>query len=247
MRNIRLVIEYDGSRYDGWQKKAGTANRAFIKDKIEEVIAKLEGSNVSLIGAQRTESGVHAYEQIANFTTTTNLKPYEIKHYLNRYLPQDIVVKRADEVLEKFHSSFNVKSVKYEYRISMADVPSAFERKYVYYSFKKLNTANMKKAAKDFIGEHDFKAFSDNKKMKKSTVRTIHDIDIYSNETEVSIMIHADDFWPGMARIIVGTLIDVGLDKINCDDIESIIESKDRERAGEIAQARGLYLAEVLY
>lgn len=246
MRNIRLVIEYDGSRYDGWQGNA-RANRPSIKEKIEEVLGKMEGKKVLVQGAQRTESGVHAYGQIANFTTETNLKAYEIKHYLNRYLPTDIVVIRADEVNERFHSAFSAKSFKYEYKISCADVPSAFDRKYVYYSFKKLDGASMKKAASRFVGINDLKAFSDNPRMKKSTVREIFDIDVYYDEKDVSITIHADDFWPNMARIIVGTLIDVGLGKIKVEDIDKIIDNKDRSMAGETAQAHGLYLLDVLY
>ncbi len=247
MRNIKLVIEYDGSRYDGWQKQPGNPQRVTIQDKIESVLSKMENEQVQLIGAARTEAGVHAYSQIANFTTNTDLKLYEIKHYLNRFLPRDIAVLEVAEVPERFHSSFNTKAFRYEYKISMGEVPSVFERKYNYYSFHKLDTLKMRQAAKHFIGKHDLKAFSDNKRMKKSTERTIHKLDIYSDINEIVITIEADDFWPNMARIIAGTLMEVGAGNMEPDFIKEVIDSKDREKAGPTAEARGLFLQEVIY
>lgn len=246
MRNIRLVIEYDGSRYDGWQKQARKGSNT-IQDKIESVLEKMEGEKIEVIGAARTEAGVHAYQQVANFKTNTNMKMYEIKHYLNRFLPMDIAVLEVDEVPDRFHSSFLAKSFKYEYKITMGDVPSVFQRKYNFYSFQKLDGLKMRDAAKYLIGKHDFKAFSDNKRMKKSTVREIYDIDIYAGIEEMSITIHADDFWPHMARIIIGTLIAVGKGEIEPKKMKNILESLDREQAGETAEAKGLFLQEVCY
>lgn len=247
MRNIKLVIEYDGSRYDGWQKQPSHAKSVTIQDKIENVLEKMEGETVELIGAARTEAGVHAYAQIANFKTNSTKKLYEIKHYLNRFLPRDIAVLEVAEVPERFHSSFSAKSFKYEYKITMGEVPSVFQRKYNYYSFHALDAAKMKKAVKYFLGKHDFKAFSDNKRMKKSTEREIFELDIYTDINEMSIMVHADDFWPHMARIIVGTLLEVGMGDIELEAVAGIIESKERERAGMTAEAKGLFLQEVVY
>ncbi len=247
MRNIKLVIEYDGSRYDGWQKQPGNPKSVTIQDKIESVLSKMENEQIQLIGAARTEAGVHAYNQIANFTSNTDMKLYEIKHYLNRFLPRDIAVLEVAEVPERFHSSFNAKAFQYEYKISMGEVPSVFERKYNYYSFHKLDSLKMRQAAKYFIGKHDLKAFSDNKRMKKSTERTIHKLDIYSDINEIVVTIEADDFWPNMARIIVGTLMEVGEGNMEPDYIKEVIESKDREKAGPTAEARGLFLQEVIY
>lgn len=247
MRNIQLVIEYDGSRYDGWQKQPKYPNRVTIQDKIESVLNKMENEEIELIGAARTEPGVHAYAQIANYLTNSKMKPYEIKHYLNRFLPRDIAIKEVLEVPERFHSSFNAKSFVYEYKIGIGEVPNVFNRKYSYYCFDKLDVKAMRSAATHLIGKHDFKAFSDNKRMKKSTEREIFECDIYGDLDEVSITIHADDFWPNMARIIVGTLLEVGTGKMSPEQIPIIIESKNRENAGETAEAKGLFLSEVKY
>lgn len=247
MRNIKLVMEYDGSRYDGWQKQPGNPKSITIQDKVESVLTKMENEPVNLIGAARTEAGVHAYGQIANFTTNTDMKLYEIKHYLNRFLPRDIAVLEVAEVPERFHSSFNAKAFRYVYKISMGEVPSVFERKYNYYSFHKLDILKMKNAAKYLIGEHDFKAFSDNRRMKKSTIRVINAIDIYSDVNEITITIEADDFWPNMARIIAGTLIEMGEGKMEPDYMLEILESKDRDKAGATAEAKGLFLQEIIY
>lgn len=246
MRNIKLILEYDGSRYDGWQKQKGGKGQT-IQDKIEEVLKKMTGEETELIGAARTEAGVHAYEQIANFKTDSSMKVYEMKHYLNRYLPRDIAVLEALEVPERFHASFNAKSFQYEYKITTGEVASVFERKYNYYSFKPLDIGKMKEAAKHIIGKKDFKAFSDNKRMKKSTIREIYDIEVYGGVNEISIFIHGDDFWPHMARIIVGTLMDVGYGNMEPSQIPVIIEGLEREKAGPTAEARGLFLQEVLY
>ena len=246
MKNIKLVIEYDGSRYDGW--KVATSGKAItIQDKIESVLEKMLGKKTELIGAARTESGVHAYGQVANFKADTSMKPYQIKHYLNRYLPQDIAVVEVMEVPERFHSSYNAKSFIYQYKISVAEVNNVFERKYNYYSFDKLDIKLMKEASNTIIGKHDFKAFSDNKRMKKSTVREIYSIDIYGDSNEVIITIHGDDFWPNMVRIIVGTLMEIGRGDREVSDMKDILESKDREKAGETAAAQGLFLQEVIY
>lgn len=247
MRNIKLVIEYDGSRYDSWQSQPGNLKSITVQDKIEAVISKMTDEDISIIGAARTEAGVHAYGQVANFETNSDMKLHEIKHYLNRYLPRDISIIHVLEEKDRFHSSFNAKSFKYVYKIEMGDVASVFKRKYCYYSFDKLDIRRMEKAAKKMVGKHDFKAFSDNKRMKKSTEREILDITFAGNDSEVEIMIHADDFWPNLARIIVGTLIEVGANRIAVDDIDEIITSKKRELAGPTAQASGLFLKEVLF
>ena len=247
MRNIQLIIEYDGSRYDGWQKQAGNSKSITIQDKIEEVLSRMDNEKIEVIGAARTEAGVHAYRQIANFRTETDMKVYEIKQYLNRFLPRDIAVIEALEVPDRFHASFNAKSFIYEYKISVGEVPSVFDRKYNYYSFKRLDVNRMQKAAKYMTGKHDFKAFSDNKRMKKSTLREIQSIEIYGDNKEVVITVQGDDFWPHMVRILVGTLMEVGLGNIEPNNIEKIIESKDRELAGPTAEAKGLFLVDVMY
>ncbi len=247
MRNIKLVIEYDGTRYDGWQKQVAYPNRNTIQGKIEDVLSKMEGETITLIGAARTEPGVHSLSQIANFNTNSDMKLYEIKHYLNRFLPRDIAVIEVSEVADRFHSSFNAKSFEYEYRIGLGEVPSVFARNYSYYSFHALDVSKMRKAASNLIGKHDFKTFSDNKRMKKSTERELFSIDIYNDIKELTITIKGDDFWPNMVRIIVGTLMEVGLGRISPEQINTILESKDREQAGPTAEAKGLFLVDVGY
>lgn len=251
MRNFQLIIEYDGSRYDGWQKAATPAKTVSkggaIQEKIEEVLAKMEGKPVELTGALRTEAGVHAYKQVANFHTDSEKKPYEIKQYLNRYLPRDIAVLEVLEVNDRFHAAFHAKQFIFEYRITIGEVPSVFDRKYNYYCFKRPDIAKMKQAANALLGTHDFKAFSDNRRMKKSTVRTISSIDVYSDEKEVTVTVTADDFWPNMARILIGTILDCGLSEITPESIPDILESGDRERAGRAVEPKGLFLADVKY
>ena len=253
MRNIQLIIEYDGSRYDGWQKavtaakSAASAKGGAIQEKIEEVLEKMEETPVELIGAIRTEAGVHAYRQVANFRTESKKKVYEIKQYLNRYLPRDIAVLEALEVNERFHAAFNAKGFVFEYHITIGEVPSVFDRKYNYYCFKRPDIKAMKAAAAELTGTHDFKAFSDNKRMKKSTVRTVSDIDIYASESEITITVTGDDFWPNMVRNLVGTVLSAGLGEIKAEDIPDIIASGDRERIGRVVDPKGLFLADVKY
>lgn len=253
MRNIQLVIEYDGSRYDGWQKavtsarNAASAKGGAIQEKIEEVLSKMEDVPVELTGAIRTEAGVHAYRQVANFHTDSKKKTYEIKQYLNRYLPRDIAVLEALEVNDRFHAAFNAKQFVFEYHITIGEVPSVFDRKYNYYCFKKPDISLMKAAAAELTGTHDFKAFSDNKRMKKSTVRTISDIDIYGDEKEITVTIAGDDFWPNMVRNLVGTMLDAGLGEVDVKTIPDIIASGDRERIGRAVDPKGLFLTDVKY
>ncbi|MEG1458253.1 MAG: tRNA pseudouridine(38-40) synthase TruA [Acetivibrio sp.] len=247
MRNIKMLLEYDGSRYDGWQSQPANKNSITVQEKLEDVLSKMEEETMEVIGGARTEAGVHAYGQIANFKTKSEKKLYEIKHYLNRYLPRDIAVREVWEVPERFHSVFNAKAFSYVYKITTGEVASVFERKYNYYSFDELNVSAMKKAAKVMVGKHDFKSFSDNKRMKKSTEREIMELEVSSEINAISIRIKADDFWPHMARILVGTLIEVGRGNLKAEDILSIMESKDREKAGPTAEAKGLFLQEIFY
>lgn len=247
MRNIELVIEYDGSRYDGWQKGASASKGVTIQEKIEEVLTKMEEQPAELIGAIRTEAGVHAYRQAANFHTDSKKKTYEIKHYLNRYLPRDIAVLEALEVNDRFHAAFLAKAFVFQYRITIGEVPSVFDRKYNYYCFKKPDISAMKAAAAHIVGTKDFKVFSDNRRMKKSTVRTISSIDISADEKEIKITITGDDFWPNMARNIVGMILAAGLSELETEQIPDIIASGERERAPRAAEPKGLFLADVKY
>lgn len=246
LRNIKLTIEYDGSRYSGWQRLGKGEAENTIENKIVEVIKKMTGEEPELNSGSRTEVGVHAYAQVANFKTSCTLKLFEIKNYFNRYLPMDIAVIDVEEKEERFHASLNAKSKTYLYRIAIGDVPSVFDRKYTYYCFKKPNVDLMKKAATQLVGKHDFMKFSSVKK-SKSTVKEIFLVDIYQDEKEVQITIKANDFLHNMARMIVSTLLEIGLGNRNVDDIANILNPSSLESGSAPASAQGLFLQEVEY
>ena len=241
MHNIKLSLEYDGSRYQGWQCAKGESQNTIL-NKLLEVIHKMTAENVEVNCGSRTEVGVHAYEQIVNFKTTSDRKPDEMRQYLNRYLPMDIAVLEAKEVPERFHASLNAKSRTYLYRIAIGDVPSVFDRKYTYYSFKTPDIAVMKQAALSLTGRHDFKNFSTVKK-SKSTEKEIFDIDFYQDADEIQITICANDFLHNMARMIIGTLMDIGLGKRKIECIDEIFKGK--EAASAPCDPKGLFLQNV--
>lgn len=245
MRNIKLTIEYDGSRYQGWTRLGKNETNNTISNKIVEVLSKMtEEEDIELFCGCRTEVGVHAYAQTANFKTSTNMSLVEIKRYLNRYLPMDIAITDVEEVPERFHSQLNAISKTYVYRMTIDDVPSVFDRKYTYHCFKTPDIRAMQQAAMLFVGEKDFRNFSTAKK-SKSTVRNIMDIEIYGDLEEVQITILADDFLHNMARLIIGTLLDIGNGTRKKEDIDKIFAGK--AEASAPCDPKGLYLQEVTY
>ncbi|MDD3403174.1 MAG: tRNA pseudouridine(38-40) synthase TruA [Hespellia sp.] len=244
MKNYKLEIEYDGSRYQGWQRLGKGESGNTISNKLLEVIEKMTDEKAELFCGARTEVGVHAHLQVANFKTSKNLTPLEVKRYLNRYLPMDIAVLSAELVPERFHAALNAVSRTYLYRISTADVPNVFERKYTYYNFRRLDLDSMKKAALLLVGKHDFKNFSTAKRAKSSE-RDIKDIDIYDDGDEIQITITANDFLHNMARLIIGTLIDIGNGNRKADTIDSIFFGSESPAAP--CDAKGLYLESVAY
>ena len=194
MRNIKITIEYDGSRYQGWTRLGKDESNNTISAKIIDVLGKMTGEkNIELNCGCRTEVGVHAYAQVANFKTSSNLSTKDIQHYLNRYLPMDIAITEVEEVPDRFHAQLNAVSKTYVYRMTIMDVPSVFERKHTYHCFKTPDKKAMQQAALLFIGEHDFRNFSTAKK-SKNTTREVYDIDIYGDNEEMQILIQADGF-----------------------------------------------------
>ncbi len=246
MRNIKLTMEYDGSRYSGWQRLGKDEAENTIENKLLEVLHKMTGEQVELNCGSRTEAGAHAYAQIANFKTNTDMKCYEIKNYFNRYLPMDIAVTGVEEVPERFHASLNAKSKTYLYRIAIGDVPSVFDRKYTYYCFHQPNVIHMKEAAKLLLGKHDFKKFSSVKK-GKSTEKEIYFIDINEDPKEIRITIKANDFLHNMARMLVSTLLEIGLGNRSMWEIEKILDPDQPEAGNTPASVQGLFLQEVEY
>ena len=246
MRNIKLVLEYDGSRYQGWQRLGKDESTNTVSNKIIEVIKKMTNEDVELFCGARTEVGVHAYGQVVNFKTTSDMTLLEMKRYMNRYLPMDIAVIEIDAMPERFHASLNAVSKVYLYRMAINEIPSVFERKYVYHSFKKPDVAAMKQAAQLLVGKHDFKNFSTVKK-NKSTEKEIYDIDIYDDGNEIQITITGNDFLHNMVRMILGTLIDIGLENRKKEEIDDIIAGKGEAVSSAPVDPKGLFLQEVRY
>lgn len=244
MKNVRLTIEYDGSRYQGWARLGKNESTNTISNKILEVIRKMTGEDVELFCGARTEVGVHAYAQVANFKTNVNMSVKEIKHYLNRYLPMDIAITEVELMPERFHAQLNAKSKTYVYRVTISDVPSVFDRKLTYHCFRQPDKPAMQQAALLLTGRHDFKNFS-TVKQNKSTVKEIYEIDIYGDLEEMQITIRANDFLHNMQRLIIGTLLDIGLGLRRKEDIEEILAGN--QSPSEPCDPKGLYLQEVEY
>ncbi len=244
MRNIKLTIEYDGREFGGWQKQPKKLN---IQGTIEKAIEEITGEETQLIASGRTDAGVHALGQVANFKTNSNIPIEKIPIAINSKIKKSIIIKSAQEVDERFHSRYNCKRKTYRYVINNSKQGSAIYRNLECHIPIKLDVEKMKYAAKFFIGEHDFKAFKASGTSSKSSVRIIYDANVYTNDERIYIELTGNGFLYNMVRIIAGTLMEVGLGKIEPEDIKNIIESKDRKRAGKTLPAHGLYLVNVNY
>ncbi|MBR4026035.1 MAG: tRNA pseudouridine(38-40) synthase TruA [Lachnospiraceae bacterium] len=245
MKNYKIIIQYDGTRYKGWQVQKSTDMT--IQGKLQAVLEQLVQYPVEVIGSGRTDAGVHAIGQVANFHLKEGFSNEEILEYLNQYLPMDIAVTDIEEVEERFHSRYHATSKTYVYRIHTSTIPNVFERKYMYTYTETLDIEKMKEAAAYLIGTHDFLAFCGNKKMKKSTVRTITDITIEKSDSELQLSFTGDGFLQNMIRIITGTLIEVGSGRKSPYEVREILEKKDRTLAGYTAPSEGLILKRVKY
>ena len=245
MRNIKIVIEYDGTKYKGWQRLGDSDNT--IQHKIETVLSKMAGENIEITASGRTDAGVHATNQVANFRTDCSMPIHKMRSYCYEYLPEDIVVKTVEEVDLNFHARYNAKVKKYVYNICNNKAHNVFNRKYEYHIPQPLNIEKMRKASGYLIGEHDFQSFTTLKTKKKSTVRDIYTINIVSEDGNIEISIQGNGFMKNMVRLIVGTLIEVGLGERPADGINDILDKKERKYSGHIAPAKGLFLEEVNY
>lgn len=247
MRNFKIVIQYEGTRYQGWQRQDSTGNT--IQGKFEAILAKMTGLDfVQVDGSGRTDAGVHAVGQVANFKIETDRSAGEVMDYLNQYLPEDIGVISIQEMPERFHSRLNAKGKTYRYRIWNARIPCVFERRYVYELAEPLDLGAMRAASDYFVGKHDFKAFTSSKKSKKSTVRTIDEIQIEKDGNEIVISYSGDGFLYHMVRILTGTLIEVGLGQRSPESMPELLgENAARDLSGALAPAKGLCLVEVRY
>ena len=244
MRNIKLKIEYDGKDFNGWQKQPNKLN---IQGEIERAIKDITGEEVELIASGRTDAGVHALGQVANFKTNSNIPVEKIPIALNTKLKRSVRILDAEEVEERFHSRYNCKRKTYRYIINNSKNGTAIYRNLEYNFSEKLDVEKMEEASKYFIGEHDFKGFKASGTSSKSSVRIIYEAKVYKQNEKVIIEVTGNGFLYNMVRIISGTLLDVGIGKILPEEMNDIIKSGDRTKAGKTLPPNGLYLVKVEY
>ena len=244
MRNLRLDICYDGTRYRGWQRLSGESNT--IQGKIETALSRILDEPIEISGSGRTDAGVHARRQVANFHCESAMPASEILSQLRRYLPEDIGIINCKECSERFHARLNAKEKTYQYRIWNSEAPCVFDRRFVTVIPEKLDLQAMEAAAQYFLGEHDFAAFCGNPKFKKSTVRFIRSLEIQRHGEEIRITVTGNGFLQNMVRIIVGTLIEVGRGERKPESIPALFGGK-RAEAGFLVPPQGLCLMEVYY
>ena len=244
MRNIRLDICYDGTRYNGWQRQTSHDNT--IQGKLETALSRILGEPIEVSASGRTDTGVHARGQVANFHTGSGMECGEILAELRKYLPEDIGIYSCREVSPRFHARLNALEKTYQYRLWNTAAPCVFERRYVAVMEEQLDLQKMRAGAEHLIGTHDFSAFCANKKMKKSTVRTIKSFGIQRVGDEIRFTVTGNGFLHNMVRILVGTLIEVGRGERSVESLPSLFGAK-REDAGFLAPGKGLCLMEVRY
>ena len=244
MRNLRLDLCYDGTRYKGWQRLQGTDMT--IQGKLESALSRILGEAVEVTGSGRTDAGVHALCQTANFHCKSPMAAREILERLRRYLPEDIGIYSCREVSERFHARLNARQKTYRYRLWVSEDPCVFERRFVARYEQQPDVDKMRRAAGLLLGSHDFSAFCANKHMKKSTVRQLYNIDICSTGAEIIFEFTGDGFLYNMVRILVGTLLEVGIGQRTVESIPELFGAA-REKAGFLAPPSGLCLVEVTY
>ena len=247
MKNVKLTISYDGTKYFGWEHQPNTDMT--IQGKLENVVNKMVDAKecVEIIGAGRTDAGVHARAFVCNMFIDTEMNEQEIKVYLNKYLPEDISVDKVSFAADRFHSRYKATGKTYCYTLAYGDEKPVFDRKYVWYLDEKPDLNAMKRAAELLTGEHDFASFCSNPKMKKSTVRLVDKIVIREKDQRIYLTFHGTGFLQHMVRILTGTLVEVGLNKRDPESMPELLEARDRKLAGVTAPAQGLCLLKVDY
>ena len=244
MRNLRLDLCYDGTRYRGWQRLSGEENT--IQGKLEQCLSRILGEEIEISGSGRTDAGVHARGQVANFHCESDLPAEEILAQLRRYLPEDIGIYSCKDSSPRFHARLSAKEKTYIYRIWNSEAPCVFDRRFVTVIPERLDTAAMEKAAKYLEGEHDFSAFCGNPRFKKSTVRFVRKAQIRQVGEELQLCFTGNGFLHSQVRIMTGTLIEVGKGRRSPESIPGLFGGK-RADAGFLAPAQGLCLMEVIY
>lgn len=241
---IKLVVAYDGTNYCGWQLQN---NGITIEEVLNRELSRLCNEDIQVIGASRTDAGVHAYGNVAIFDTNTRIPAEKISYALNQRLPEDIRIQYSCEVAADFHPRYHSSRKTYEYRILNAPFEQPIGRQYAHFVYRSLDIEAMQKAAEYIVGEHDFKSFCSAGSQVKETVRTVYSLDVIKNSNYITIRITGSGFLYNMVRIIAGTLLEVGMGMYPAQKLEHIIESKDRQMAGPTAPARGLSLVEIIY
>lgn len=244
MSKYKLIVAYDGTHYEGWQKQP---RKKSIEDYVIRACNKIFGNDVEVIGASRTDSGVHALGQVVTIETLKPIRTNKIPLALNAHLPRDIIVQSAELVSNDFHARYHALAKTYVYRVYNQTTPLPQMNGTTWHRMKKIDLDAMKQAAAYLIGKHDFMAYSSNGGAARTTIRTIYQLDIIEHGPLIEIFITGNGFLYNMVRIIVGTLIDVGFNKIKPEEIHHILESKDRLRSGDKAPAHGLTLHSIHY
>lgn len=244
MRNIKLIIEFDGSNFCGWQRQPKGRT---VQKVIETAIFKATGEDIMINGSSRTDAGVHAREMVANFFTNSTIPGEKFREAINTRLPEDVSIIKSEEVDENFHARYSSKGKTYSYTIINRYERLSLGQQYLYHYKYDLDVNKMREACEYFIGKHDFRAFMSPGSSIKTTVRTIKELHIEQNLDEIKIFITADGFLYNMARIIVGTLIKVGNGKLESEEIKNIIIEGNRKRAGMCVPPNGLILEKVFY
>ena len=245
VKNYKAILQYEGTRYQGWQKQTTTENT--IQGKLEALLTRMFGEKVEVHASGRTDAGVHAYGQVISFLGSTDKTPEEIRDYMNRYLPEDIGVQEVKEAGERFHARLNAVGKVYRYRVLNSTLPHIFERRYVAVYPEKLDEEAIREAMGYLQGTHDFKAFTAKKNGKKSTVRPIEEIQLKRIGEEWQFTFKGDGFLYHMVRIMVGTLLEIGSGQRSPESIPEAFRTGERARTGFLAPAQGLALMEVFY
>ncbi len=244
MRNLRLDICYDGTRYRGWQRQAKESDT--IQGKLETALSRILSEDIEVSGSGRTDAGVHALQQVVSFHCQSAMPCGELLEQLRRYLPEDIGIYSCRDASPRFHARLNAREKTYRYRIWNSDKPCVFERRYVTVDNREVDLDKMHQSAALLLGTHDFSAFCANRKMKKSTVRTLFALDICREGEEIVFFIRGNGFLHNMVRILVGTLMEVGEGTREPESVVHLFGAQ-RSEAGALMPPTGLCLMEVVY
>ncbi|MBR6315594.1 MAG: tRNA pseudouridine(38-40) synthase TruA [Lachnospiraceae bacterium] len=244
IRNYKMIVRYDGTRYFGWEHQP---DKETVQGKLETVLSRLAEEEVEVIGAGRTDAGVHAEGMCCHFRTDTDLSPEELRELMNRYLPEDIAVVKLTEASDRFHARYNATGKTYRYTIYNGTAKPVFDRKYAWHIDGKLHLEKMKEAAEILRGKHDYAAFCKTAGKNKSTVRNVDRIDIRQKGEYLILEFHGDGFLRNMVRILTGTLVAVGKGQLDAEQVRALMEEGDRRKAPPTAPAQGLCLVKVDY